>query len=70
MKKEIKKNIQTLKSRNDLKLYGEIFGYTMRILSLYKNFCKKNYSSNEKIKLLDEIDELLYFYEEHIETIK
>lgn len=61
MQKEVKENIEILESRNNLKLYGEIFGYTLRILSLYKN---------KKINLLDEIDELLHFYEEHIETIK
>jgi len=61
MQKEVKENIEILESRNNLKLYGEIFGYTMRILSLYKN---------KKINLLDEIQELLDFYEEHIEPIE
>lgn len=61
MQNEVKENIEILERRNNLKLYGEIFGYTLRILSLYKN---------KKINLLDEIDELLHFYEEHIETIK
>ena len=61
MQKEVKENIEILESRNNLKLYGEIFGYTIRILSLYKN---------KKIELNEEIEELLYFYEEHIEPIE
>ena len=61
MQKEVKENIEILESRNNLKLYGEIFGYTMRILSLYKN---------KKIELNEEIEELLHFYEEHIEPIE
>lgn len=61
MQKEVKENIEILESRNNLKLYGEIFGYTVRILSLYKN---------KKIELNEEIEELLHFYEEHIEPIE
>lgn len=61
MQNEVKENMEILESRNNIKLYGEIFGYTVRILSLYKN---------KKINLLDEIEELLHFYEEHIEPIE
>jgi len=61
MRKEVKENIEILESRNNLKLYGEIFGYTVRILSLYKN---------KKIELNEEIEELLHFYEEYIEPIE
>ena len=61
MQNEVKENMEILESRNNIKLYGEIFGYTVRILSLYKN---------KKINLLDEIKELLHFYEEHIEPIE
>lgn len=61
MQNEVKENMEILESRNNIKLYAEIFGYTVRILSLYKN---------KKINLLDEIEDLLHFYEEHIEPIE
>jgi len=55
------KNIEILQSRNDRKLYAEIFGYVDRILFLYKN---------NKIELNQEIEGLLNFYEEYIEPIE
>ena len=61
MKTQEKQNIEILEERNSLKLYGEVFAYTVRILSLYKN---------KKPELNQEIEELLFFYEEYIETVE